>query len=214
MTAIMILLVVIAIRIEAESVTTVESFEFQRGRVAQDSFLNVKSEAANTMMLAFTENPAIYHVETKLLNFTKLIRQREDVELIYSVATFKPPNEFRVVVRNFLDEELNNVQVKYNLTDPPSTFSLGTLAIGEAKTGENLGVTPDSQKTIQVNVSYTTKSRGLDAKHIYNTLVGPAFNYTTTRADIFLASEKASFSDFFVITLFSNKSVSGSLPIL
>lgn len=208
MTAIVMVLVAIAIRIEFDSVSSIDAFEFERSSTAPELFLNLRDEFANSARLAFIEDHDGAYADSRLANYTRFVRSRENIEVVYSVAAYAPPSTFTVRVRNFLDEDLANVRVSHNLTGVVSTVTIGDLAIGASGTATTSSSLTD-EKVVQVNVSYTGKARGKDLTHIYLAKAGPVLNYSTVYASLSFTPEQSTFSDVVRLTLSYNTSSGG-----
>ncbi|MBI4017340.1 MAG: hypothetical protein HY366_00130 [Candidatus Aenigmarchaeota archaeon] len=209
MTAVVLVLAIVAIRIEFDSVAVVESLEFQRSLLSPELLENIRTEIANTARLAFTEDPEGASVDARLNNFTRFVREHDDVRVIYSTAHFLPSSTLRIRVRNQLDEDIGSVTVEHNISGTSATIVLGDIAIGQAAAGTASNAAT-SEKTVQINVSYTAKSTGTNRRFTYHTLAGPNLNYTAMAALIVLKVDGSSLSDATSLVLSYNTSSGGT----
>jgi hypothetical protein len=225
MTAIVMVLIVVSIRNEADSVSVVETADFQR-RVVQIGMLeNIRDEYENVGRYAFQESPDSKNIDDRMANFTRFVQQRENVDVLFSVASYYPDEQFdvdddgfkeeilNISVGNFLDEDIT-VTIEHNHSGGGAqvTSDLGSVPAGTVKRYQQAQVTGvfSSPTMILVNVSYTGKSTGVSDKLTYTTTVAPrALNTSASVADVTLRFDDSFARDTSYVFVFYNKSARG-----
>jgi len=214
-TAIFLIIIVIAIRIEFDSVSSLQSQEFQRGVAPIGVFANIRDETLTTAKLAFSEDHIASYTDTKLAAYFRFVRGYDNAQAVYSVAGYRPPDAFTVRVGNFLDEDLTSVIVKHNLTGSVTTTNIGDITIGNSGSAAATS-TVTSASVVQVNITYTKKYSADETTVSYLTQAGPLQNYTSTFSRLTLESEGSSYTDAVILRLAYNRSAgrqSGECPL-
>lgn len=152
---IVISLLLILISMEGNYVQNIEKKDLKVGREAFNTFSNLKEEYKKTGRIGISLNS---NFEEKISSFSAFLEKKlgkQGLLLFFSTTRYKNGN-LNVSLGNFLNENLENITIKENITN--QTKTLNTLELGKTKSVSfNIS---DSSKSYKINTTFSGKSSG------------------------------------------------------
>ena len=142
LTAFLVVIFLILIRIESNYTE-----ELERAKEMPNifiSFENINNELEKSGEIAITlENYGI------IKNFCEFVKEREDFEVFFAISEFHNQT-LNITLGNFLNRDLQNIQVSQNLTG--ETKIISSLSSGEMD-WVNFTYSPSGETLIEINVT-------------------------------------------------------------
>ncbi len=184
--AIIVVLVLFLIKVE---MTYMGSYEFSDTNNV-NIFENARNELKRSGSISVWKDnySAVY-------DFSKFLTDEKDMEILYSIIDLEDSN-LNITFVNFLDEDIESINVSQNLTD--ETDSISSLN-QEGSDYVNFTWAPGSETVFEVNISYTGSASGVVTNHTFTATAGPA-RYVTVFYDFKLNYDNSYIRDEFLIS--------------
>ena len=184
--AIIVVLVLFLIKVE---MTYMGSYEFSDTNNV-NIFKNARNELKRSGDITIWKDnySAVY-------DFSKFLKGEKNVEIFYSTVDLEGSN-LNITVVNFLDENIESINVSQNLTD--ETDSISSLN-QEGSDYVNFTWSPGSETTFEVNISHTGSASGNITDYTFVATAGPA-RYVTVFYDFKLNYDNSYIRDEFLVS--------------
>lgn len=159
--AVIVVLVLFLIKVE---MTYMGSYEFSDTSNV-NTFGNMRNELKRSGFITIWKDDY-----SSVYNFSKFLKEEKDVELFYSIVDFEG-STLNVTVVNFLDEDINNIQINQSLNTSDKSRTISALSKTKTNFTEFTWY-PGSETVFEVNISYNS-SAGI-TNHTFNATAGPA----------------------------------------